>query len=161
MPKVMPVLPNVGGSLCSAPQSLADATAGVPCSNAANIGEHKIRTQSEYCTWQNSVRGQQPPKMYMWCTSPGDSKTSYKVWLASSERRHCSNEAKAWNTLKFGGVPQTAEPISAISGPNFTILWGHLEKIWLFNKFFFPIVDTCLSCEDIVRQSCAHFRPVF
>ena len=25
----------------------------------------------------------------------------------------------------------------------------------LFNKFFFPIVDTCLSCEDIARQSCA------
>jgi len=24
----------------------------------------------------------------------------------------------------------------------------------LFNKFF-PIVDTCLSCEDMARQSCA------
>jgi len=40
----------------------------------------------------------------------------------------------------------------------------------LFNKFF-PIVDTCLSCEDIARQSCAmvprsrfwatFLRPVF
>jgi len=27
-------------------------------------------------------------------------------------------------------------------------------KVLLFNKFF-PIVDTCLSCEDIDRQSCA------
>jgi len=27
----------------------------------------------------------------------------------------------------------------------------------LFNKFF-PIVDTCLSCEDIARQSCAIVR---
>ena len=35
----------------------------------------------------------------------------------------------------------------------FTILWGHVGETLLFNKFF-PIVDTCLSCEDIARQSC-------
>jgi len=50
------------------------------------------------------------------------------------------------------GVPQTNEPISAASGPKFTILWGHVEEILLFNKVF-PIVDMCLSCEDIARQS--------
>jgi len=57
--------------------------------------------------------------------------------------------------MKFAGVPQTPEPISAISRPKFTILWGHLEEILLLNKFFFPIVDMCLSCEDMARQSCA------
>ena len=36
--------------------------AGVPCSNAANIRERKTWTQSELCTWQNSVRRQKPPK---------------------------------------------------------------------------------------------------
>ena len=41
------------------------SAAGVPCSNAANIGECKTWTQSEFCTWQNSVRGQDPPKMYV------------------------------------------------------------------------------------------------
>jgi len=30
-----------------------------------------------------------------------------------------------------------------------------MGEILLCNKFFFPIVDTCLSCEDIARQSCA------
>ena len=35
MPNVMAALPNVGGALCSTPQSLADATTRVPCSNAA------------------------------------------------------------------------------------------------------------------------------
>jgi len=30
--------------------------AGVPCSNAANIGERKTWTSSEFCTEQNSVR---------------------------------------------------------------------------------------------------------
>jgi len=41
MPNVMAALPNTGGALCSAPQSLADAAAGMLCSNAANIGERK------------------------------------------------------------------------------------------------------------------------
>ena len=82
----------------------------------------------------------------------------------------CSNAAKTRNQLKFGGVPQTNKTISATSGPKCTILWGHLEDILLLNKFF-PIVDTCFSCEDIARQSCAmvprwrflatFLRPVF
>ena len=60
-----------------------------------------------------------------------------------------------------------------------TLLRGHVEEVLLLNRFF-PIVDTCLSCEDIARQNCAmaprrrlygdflrpafpavHFRPVF
>ena len=46
--------------------------------------------------------------------------------------------------------------ISAVSRPKFTILWGHVEDILLLNKYLyiFSIVDTCLSCEDIARQSC-------
>jgi len=47
----------------------------------------------------------------------------------------CSNAAKTRNQLKFDGVPQTNETISAASGP-FTILWRHLEDILLLNKFF-------------------------
>ena len=76
MPNVMVALPNIGGALCSTPQSLADAQ--MPCSNAA----------------------------------------------------------KTRNQLKFAGVPQTGQPISATSRPKFTILWGHVEDILLPNKFF-------------------------
>jgi len=36
MSNVMASLPNIGGALCSMPQSLAVPTAGVPCSNAAS-----------------------------------------------------------------------------------------------------------------------------
>ena len=113
MPYLMVALPNIGGALCSTPQSLADAHYQMPCSNAA----------------------------------------------------------KTRNPLKFAGIPQTGQPISAASRPKFTILWGHLEDILLLNKFFFPIVHTCLSCEDIDRQSCVmvprwrflatFLRPVF
>jgi len=36
MPNVMAALPNIGGDLCSTPQSSADApTTRVPCSNGA------------------------------------------------------------------------------------------------------------------------------
>jgi len=63
----------------------------------------------------------------------------------------CSNAAKTRKKLKFAGVPQTTGWISAVSRPKCTILWGHVEDISLLKKFF-PIVDTCLSCEDIARQ---------
>jgi len=58
------------------------------------------------------------------------------------------------NPLKFSGVPQTPEPISAVSGPKFTILRGHVEVVLLLNKFFSDC--RCLSCEDTgtAQQSC-------
>ena len=39
--------------------------AGLPCSNAANTGECKTWMQSEFCTWQISVKEKKPPKMYI------------------------------------------------------------------------------------------------
>ena len=96
-------------------------TARMLCSNAANIGERTTWTQSEFCTWQNSVRGRKPSIVCIQCTSAGDGQTSCKVWLTSVERRRCSNEAKTRNPLKFVGVPQTPDSISAVSGPKFTI----------------------------------------
>jgi len=76
--------------------------------------------------------------MYIQCSSPRDGLTSCKVWLTSGERRY-SNEAKKRIALKFAGVSQTPEPISAVSGPKFAILCGHVEEILLFNKFFFRL----------------------
>jgi len=76
-----------------------------------------------------------------------------KVWLTPTTRVPCSNAAKTRNQLKFAGVPQPNETISDASGMKFTILWGHVEEILLLNEFLL-IVDTCLSCEDIARQSC-------
>jgi len=64
MPNVMATLQNIGGALCSMPQSLADA----------------------------------------------------HYWSA------VHNAAKTRNGLKLAGVPQTTGPISAASGPKFTIL---------------------------------------
>ena len=78
MPNLMVALPNIGGALCSTPQSLPDAHYYMPCSNAA----------------------------------------------------------KTQKPLKFVGVPQTRQQISAVSGPKFTILSVHVEEVLLLNKFF-------------------------
>jgi len=82
----------------------------------------------------------------------------------------CSNTAKTRNLLKLAGVPQTNKTITAASAPKFTILCGHVQEILLLATIF-QIVDTCLNCEDIARQSCAmvprwrffgkFLRPVF
>jgi len=110
MPNVMAARPNIGGALCSTPQS--SPTTRVPCSNAA----------------------------------------------------------KTRNPLKLAGVPQTTGPISAASGPKFAILWDMWRRYCCLSCFF-PIVDTCLSCKDIMQQSYAmvlrwrifasFLRPVF
>jgi len=76
-----------------------------------------------------------------------------KVWLTPNTEVPCSKGAKTRKPLKFAGMPQTTGPISAASGPKFTILWERMEKI--LRLYIFAIVDTCLSCEDIARQSCA------
>jgi len=65
MPNVMAAQPNTGGALCKSSvipflvpllKVWLTPVAGVPCSNAANIGECKTWTQSELCTGQNSIR---------------------------------------------------------------------------------------------------------
>jgi len=56
-----------------------------------------------------------------------------------------------WNLLGCLKQPNRSQPLV---GRKFTILWGHVGEILLSNKFF-PIVDTCLSCEAIAWQSCA------
>jgi len=76
------------------------------------------------------------------------------VWLTSTTRVPCSNAAKTRNPLKFVGVPKTRQQISAVSRPKLSILSGHVEEVLMLNEFF-PIVDTCLSSEDIARHSCA------
>ena len=59
--------------------------------------------------WANAQRVGRPAE-YRWCPL-----FNVAVWL-------CSNPAKTRNPLKFVGVSQTNETISAPSGPKFTIL---------------------------------------
>jgi len=62
-----------------------------------------------------------------------------KVWLTPTAGVPCSNAAKTRKPLKLAEVPQTTVPVSAASGPKFTILWAHLHEILVLNKFFFRL----------------------
>jgi len=59
-----------------------------------------------------------------------------QIWLTPNIGVPCSNAANMQNLLKLAGVFQTTGLISAASGPKFTVLWGHVKKILLLNKFF-------------------------
>ena len=64
----------------------------------------------------------------------------------------CSNAGKTRNPLKFAGVPQTRQqPLVGRSSPYYENMWRTYRCL----TSFFRIVDTCLSCEDIGRRSCA------
>ena len=82
----------------------------------------------------------------MWANAQHDGRPAYyrwrplfnaAVWLTPTTRVPCSNASKTQNPLKFAGVPQTRQQISAVSRPKFTILSGHVEEVSVFNKFFF------------------------
>ena len=105
------------------------------------------------------------------------------VWLTPITRVPCSNAARTRNPLKLAAVPQTNETISAAGVPKFTILYGHVEKILLLNKFFFrlsmrvlvakiwpdKIVGWCpdgnflaiFACCILSELHTARFRPAF
>jgi len=55
---------------------------------------------------------------------------------ANTQRDGRPAEYRWCRLLKFAGVPQAPEWISAISGPKFTILWGHVREVLLFNKYY-------------------------
>jgi len=55
-----------------------------------------------------------------------------------------------WNLLGCPKLPDRSQPLMGRSSPYCEDMW---RRYWCLN--FFPIVDTCLSFEDIARQSCA------
>jgi len=67
--------------------------------------------------WANAQRDGALPNIARW-----RSLFNAAVWLTPTTTR---------NPLKFAGVPQTNETISAASRPKFTILSGHVEEILL------------------------------
>jgi len=93
-------------------------TARVPCSNDANIGERKTWTQSEFCTWKNSVRGQQPPKCICtvnhkkeptyFCLQLRQNSTEFNVVFIvrfSDERHMCRHELHPSHLINVATLP--------------------------------------------------------
>jgi len=107
-----------------------------------------MNNNTETRMWANAQRDSRPAE-YRWRPL-----FNAAVWLTPTTRVPCSNAAKTPNPLKFAGVPQTRQRISAASGrtsPYYQNMWTRRYCCLTI----FPIVDTCLSCEDTARQSIA------
>jgi len=63
-------------------------------------------------------------QLEMWANAQRDGRPAEYRWrpLFNAAVWLCRKAAKTRNPLKFAGVPQTNETISAASGPKFTIL---------------------------------------
>ena len=72
--------------------------------------------------WANAQRDGRPAL----CSTPQNmADAQYKA--------PCSNVAKTRKPLKYAGMPQTRQQISAVSRPKFTILRRLVDEILLFN----------------------------
>ena len=92
--------------------------AGVPFSNAANIGERKTWTQSEFCTLQNSARGKSPQK----CIHSVSAQETAKRCAKSGSPPLSDVAAVMKPTCETCSGAQAGKPISAANDPKFTIL---------------------------------------
>jgi len=69
-----------------------------------------------------------------------------------------------WNLQGCPKLANRSQPLVGRSSPYYDDMWRRYR--WCLTSFF-PIVDTCLSCEDTARQICAmeptwrFLRPVF
>ena len=59
-----------------------------------------------------------------------------------------------WNLLGCPELPDLSQPLVGQSSPYFQDMW----RRYCCLTSFFPIVDMCLSCEDIAGQSCMMVR---
>jgi len=77
-----------------------------------------------------------------------------KVWLTPTTRCRAvtlSRRETRWNLQGCLKLPDGSQPLVGRSSPYCGDMWRTYRCL----TSFFPIVDMCLSCEDIARQSCA------
>ena len=114
---------NIGGALCDSLHHVAvwlTPAAGVPYSNAVNIGERKTWTQTELCTWLNSTRGKSLRKCLQ--NVPAQETAKHRVkfgWLPVNDVAVVKKPRRETVEICWGA--RTGKPISAVSGPTYTI----------------------------------------
>jgi len=97
--------------------------------------------------WANGQRDGRPAK-YRWRPLFNAAKFGWRLILECCAVMLPSRETR-W---KLQGCPKLAnrsQPLVGRSSPYYEDMWTYCCL-----TSFFPIVDTCLSCEDIARQSC-------
>ena len=90
------------------------------------------------------------PAEYRWCPLFNAAKFGWRPLLecrAVTLRRRETH----WSSLDCPKLPKRSQPLVGWSSPYCEVMW----KRYCCLRIFFPIVDTCLSYEDITRQICA------
>jgi len=188
MPNVTAAQPNIGGALCESSvipflvplrKVWLTPAAGVPCSNAANIGEHKTWTQSG----KIPPGGKSPQKCIYGVPAQETAKIVQSLVGLRWAICRCSNEAKTRNPLKFARVPETgvnrSQPLVGRSSPYCGTRGGEIVVYQLFSDcrcmpylrrysptklcdgaqmaYFWRCFASCIFSEP----HAAHFRPAF
>jgi len=123
-----------------------------------------IAIQNQLEMWANAQRDGRPAKHL------APSVQRRKVWLTPTTTCRAvtlPRRETSWNLVGCPKLTKRSQPLVGRSSP----YCGDILRTYCCLTSFFPIVDTCLSCEDIARQSCAvvprwrflatFLRPVF
>jgi len=111
-------------------------TTRVPCSNAANIGERKTWTQSEFCTWQNSIMGQEPQKNVYIVYQPRRWPNIMQFgWLPLSDIAAVTKPRREthWNLLGCPKLTKRSQPLVGRSSLHCEVMWG---RYYCLTSFF-------------------------
>ena len=144
-----------------------------PCTNTLVLSANNLISTLWQTFWMSLIY----IKLEMWANAQRDGRPvehrwrpvqRRKVWLTPTTRCRAvtlPRRETSWNLQGCPKLVNRSQPLVGQSSPS-----GHVEEILLLNNFF-PIVDMCLSSEDITRQSCAmvprwrflatFLRPVF
>ena len=99
--------------------------------------------------WANAQRDGRPAE-YRWCPVFNAAKFGWRPLLECCAVTLPRRETP-WNYLGCPKLTKRSQPPVGRSLP----YWGNVWRRYRCLTSFFPIVDTCLSCEDIARQNCA------
>ena len=110
-------------------------TARVLCSNTANIGECKTSMQSKFCTWQNSVMGQEPPKYSVPEHETAKHRAMFGWPLMSDDGAVTKLRREThWNLLGCPKLVNRSQPLVGQSSPYCENMW---RRYYCVTSFFY------------------------
>ena len=98
--------------------------------------------------WANAQRDGRPAK-YMWRPLFNAAKFGWRPILECRAVTLPRSETR-WNLQGCPKLANGSQPLVGRSSPYYEDMWGRYCCL----TSVFPIVDICLSCEDIARQNC-------
>jgi len=115
--------------------------------------KHKWKQKQKYIIklemWANAQRDGRRVK-YRWRPLFNVTKFGWRPLLEYRAVMLPRRETR-WNLLGCPKLGNSSQPLLGRSSPYYEDMW---RRYWCLTSYF-PIVDTCLSCKAMARQSCA------